>query len=235
MGAVCYYTVRMTRKTAKVLLSTALMLIVASGAFAATGAWTLDDLSSSKVGSFPKRWRTWPLQRGKAAMVYTVAEENGKRFIHAVDSEDISQQIFFNFDWPIEDRPMLSWRWRATKLPEGAAESNDATNDSACGVYVVVGKYSGHSIKYVWSTTLPAGSVISRHEGKLKIKVLDSGSGKLGQWMNHSVDVMADYQALFGKPLDKQPSGVGILTDGNAVHKPAGCDYADFAISGKGR
>lgn len=193
----------------------------------------LDDFSSSKVGNFPRRWRTWPFQRGKAAAVYRVAKENGEKFIRAYDDHDASQQIFLNFDWPIGRRPMLSWKWRATTLPDGANESNDATNDSACGVYVVVGKYQGHAIKYVWSTTLEPGKVVTRRDGKLKIKVLDSGPSQKGRWLAHKVDVSSDYEALFGAKLDKQPSGIAILTDGNAVHKPAGCDYTGFTVSDK--
>ncbi|MFH0799149.1 MAG: DUF3047 domain-containing protein [Pseudomonadota bacterium] len=193
----------------------------------------LDNLSSSKVGKFPHKWRTWPLQRGKAEEVYSVAEENGSRYIKAYDDHDASQQIFLNFDWQIDRSPILSWRWRATTLPPGASEAGDATNDSACGVYVIVGRYDGHAIKYVWSSTLPAGATHTRHDGKLKIKVLDSGASGKGKWVRHRVDIPADYEALFGRKLDKNPSGVAILTDGNAVHKPSGCDYADFAVSGK--
>jgi hypothetical protein len=192
----------------------------------------LDSLKSSKIDHFPKAWRTWPLQRNDASKVYKVAEENGKRFIQSRDDDNLSKQIFLNFNWEADKRPMLSWRWRATELPAGAAENNDATNDSACGVYVVVGKWSGHAIKYVWSTTLAPGTVVTRHDGKLKIKVLDSGPAKKGSWITHTVNVKKDYEELFGKPLEKNPTGVGILTDGNAVHKPAGCDYANFAISG---
>lgn len=194
---------------------------------------TLDDLTSSKVGSFPKKWRTWPLQRDKAAEVYQVAEENGGRFIKAYDDHDASQQIFLNFSWPIENKPVLSWKWRATELPAGANESSDSTNDSACAVYVVVGKYDGHAIKYVWSTSLPVGAKVARRGGKLQIKALDSGSSKKGKWVEHRVDVAADYQELFGGKLEKNPSGIAILTDGNAVHKPSGCDYANFQILDK--
>lgn len=222
----------MRSKTVLILVSAVFLLLSAIAVKGIAGSkTTLDDLSSSKVGDFPKRWRTWPLQRGKAEQVYTVAEEGGQRFIHARDEADLSQQIFLNFNWPLEEKPNLSWRWRATELPAGAAESNDATNDSACGVYVVFGKYSGHAIKYVWSTTLPAGQVVTRHSGKLKIKVMDTGSKK--GWSSHTVNVIEDYKALFNAEPDKVPSGIGILTDGNAVHKPAGCDYTGFAISSK--
>lgn len=213
-----------------VIITAALSL----NAFAA-GQMILDDFSKSKIGNFPKLWRTWPFQRDKAAKVYKVAEEGGKLFIKAFDDQDLSQQIFFNFNWQVEERPGLSWQWRVTKLPVGANESNDATNDSACGLYVVVGRYTGNAIKYVWSSTLAPGTVVTRHNGKLKIKVLDSGDKKIGQWVGHSVNVMNDYQELFGSKLEKNPSGIGLLTDGNAMHKPAGCDYADFAISGNGQ
>jgi len=195
--------------------------------------FTLDDFKSSKVGGFPKRWRTWPFQRGKCEKVYSIGEEGGHRFIKAYDDKDISQQIFLNFNWPVEKRPYLSWRWRATKLPEGGRESDGNTNDSACGLYVVVGKYRGHAIKYVWSTTLKSGTVVTRKDGKLKIKVMDSGPKRVGKWVSHRVNVMKDYEELFGRKLTKNPSGIAILTDGNAVHKPAGCDYTGFAISSK--
>ena len=52
--------------------------------------------------------------------------------------------------------------------------------------------------------------------------------------MSHKVNVLDDYKALFGHDLDKNPSGIGLLTDGTAVEKPSGCDYSSFAISGEG-
>lgn len=214
-----------------VLVLVAAVFVSVDFASAQGGGLVLDDFSGTKVGNFPKRWRTWPFQREKAAKVFSVDEESGQKFIKAYDSEDISQEISLNFDWEIGRYPNLSWSWRPTKLPEGADESNDDTNDSACGVYVVVGKYQGHAIKYVWSTSLPPGKVVTRRNGNLKIKVLDSGPSGVGKWTSHSVNVPADYEALFGRKLGKNPSGIAILTDGNAVHKPAGCDYKDFAIS----
>lgn len=201
------------------------------GDTAAQETLSIYGFSSAKVGDFPKGWRTWPGQGSGARSVYSVVEEGGRRFIRALDDHDVSVQIFRNFDWQVDRRPVLSWRWRATALPAGAAEDSDNTNDSACGVYVVVGQYQGHAIKYVWSTSLPPGTVVTRRDGKLKIKVLDSGTKGQDKWVGHRVNIPKDYETLFGRPLEKNPSGIAILTDGNAVHKPAGCDYSDFAIS----
>ncbi|MBN1282978.1 MAG: DUF3047 domain-containing protein [Proteobacteria bacterium] len=210
-------------------LMAASVMLVGGTAVGGAGSLALDDLSTSKTGSFPRRWRTWPMQRGDAAKVYRVVDEDGRKFIRAHDEWDLSEQIFLNFDWNVKARPRLSWQWRATRLPAGGDESRDAANDSACALYVVVGRYKGHAIKYVWSTTLPAGRVVSRRDGKLKVKVLDSGGA--GVWRSHTVDVLKDYRDLFGSDLEKNPSGIGILTDGNATHSPSACDYADFAIS----
>lgn len=213
------------------VLMAASVILVGDTAGGGSQGLALDDLSSNKVGTFPKRWRTWPTHRDEAAKVYSVAEENGAKFIRADDDKDLSEQIFLNFDWNTEERPMLSWRWRAQKLPEGGNEATTAFNDSACAVYVVVGRYKGIAIKYVWSTTLPVGKVVNKRDGKLMVKVLDSGRAGAGKWVSHTVDVARDYKELFGKELDKNPSGIGLLTDGNATHKPSACDYADFTIS----
>ena len=220
----------MKKKT--ILLS---LFIILSSSLLFASTIVIDNLSKSKVGDFPYLWKTWPFQRGDAEKVYKVEQDEGGKFIKAYDAKDYSQQIMRNFHWPIEDenkkKPFLSWKWKATKLPENAAENDGARNDSACGVYVIIGRYSGHAIKYVWSTTLPPDTVISRRDGKLKMIVLDSGEGKVGKWVSHKRDVVKDYKRLFKKDLNKNPTGIALLTDGNAVHKPAGCDYKDFAIS----
>lgn len=213
----------------KLFLITAVVLFVSQYAFA--DGFVIDDFSSSRVGKFPSRWRTWPFQRSKAEKVYSVQEEGGKKIIKAVDSTDESQQIFLNFNWDIEKYPVLKWKWRAVKLPEGAKESDDNLNDSACAIYVVVGKYTGNALKYAWSTSLPVGDLVTRREGKLKIKIVDSGASKIGKWVEQKRNVVADYKAAFGSDLDKNPSGIAILTDGNATHKPAACDYSDISVS----
>lgn len=216
----------------------AVIILVAAAFFAAEGTINsqgrsvlLDDFSGTAPGNIPKRWRTWPLQRSKAAQVYKIAEEDGFRYIRAYDASDLSQQIFLNFNWRTESYPKLSWKWRPTKLPDGANESNDASNDSACGVYVIFGQYTGNAIKYVWSTGLPIGKTVTRRDGKLKIKVLESGPENINSWKAEKVDVIEDYKKLFGSAPEKRPSGIALLTDGNAVHKPSGCDYSAFEIS----
>lgn len=192
---------------------------------------TVENFSHYTVGKFPRSFRTYPFQRGKARHVYEVAEENGNQFLRAVDDQDISVQVMREFVWDIERYPWISWKWRAQTLPKGGDERKAASNDSACGVYIVFGKYTGKVLKYVWSDKAPVGTVVKKDPGKMDIFVKQSGPPKSpGQWQTVTVNVPADYQKAFGEPLDKNPTGIGMLTDGNALHVKSACDYDDFVI-----
>ncbi len=189
----------------------------------------VDNLLSSEVGEFPKNWKTYPFHSNKAKEVYSVANENGKRYIQAIDEREISVPIFKDFNWSIDKYPYLKFRWRAKKLPTGAKEVSWKTNDSACAVYVGFGRTS--AMKYVWSSGLTVGSFWPKEPGKFYIISKEMGEQNLGRWREVTIDVSKDYQEYFNKPLHKKPSGIGIMTDGNAMKKPAACDYADFRIS----
>ncbi len=199
----------------------------------AHAANVVDNFSDDAIGKLSSSWRTWPFQRGKATEVYKVQQENGKKFLHASDSWDYSVQILKNFNWKIDTYPNLSWKWRAITLPTGANETKSATNDSACGVYVVFSKARQMMLKYTWSTTVPVGTVYEKVPGKAYIIIADSGDKKLGKWQSHTINVKEDYKKYFKTDLDKAPVAIAILTDGNAMHSPAECDYADFEIAGE--
>lgn len=195
----------------------------------------IDGFSGSSIGQYPKGWRTWPTQGAKAREVYKVAAEGENQYLAAHDDHNHSVQIFREFGWDTTTHPVVAWRWRARTLPRGANELRSATNDSACGVYVIFSKVAGKGLKYVWSSTLPAGTTHAKEAGKMYFSVLDSGgahSAGSGQgWRSHRVNVIADYTRVFGRPPEKEPVGIGILTDGNATQSTAACDYDDFTIA----
>lgn len=190
---------------------------------------SVDGLAGSEVGAFPKNWKTYPFHYGKAEKVYKVGQDGGRNILSADAVEDISLPIVKDFRWDIEKYPYLKFRWRAQKLPAGSRETSPATNDSACAVYVGFGRTS--ALKYVWSASLGEGSFWAKNPGKFYIIAKQTGSGALGTWQEETVAVGADYEKYFGKPMEKKPSGIGVMTDGNAVHQPSACDYADFRIS----
>jgi hypothetical protein len=196
-------------------------------------AVVVEDFSTSTVGEFPENFHTRLFQHSKAEKVYQVKEENGRRFLSADDNDDLSVQIFRKFPWDRNINPGFSWEWRAVTLPKEATENDRTLNDSACGVYVVFGGYRGKVLKYVWSSTLPVGTFIEKDgkkPGRFYFIVLESGSKQAGTWKTETVNVVEDYKKAFGEEPEKNPSGFGILTDGDATGTPSACDYGNFKI-----
>lgn len=193
----------------------------------------IENFSQAAVGSFPSTLKTYPLQRAKAERVYSVQSEGGKNFLHAQasgEAQDLAVQVFRRFDWDISKWSRISWRWRAKSLPTPPAGVQRHFDDNACGVYITFGGFGGKAIKYIWSSDWPVGKQVEDTPGRFFVVVAGSGPDKVGTWQKMTVNVPDDYQRLFGKALDRNPDGFGLLTDGDGTHSPSVCDYADFEI-----
>jgi hypothetical protein len=114
------------------------------------------------------------------------------------------------------------------------SEAKKKTNDSAAGVYVCFKGFTPlpYCIKYVWSSSVPVGTVLdSPHRAATKIVVLRSGAGGLGAWTDEKRNVYEDYLKVFHKKTVKNPVGIAVLTDSDDTRSRAAADYDDFAVS----
>ncbi|MCB0308432.1 MAG: DUF3047 domain-containing protein [Bdellovibrionales bacterium] len=185
----------------------------------------LEDFEGFSKGDVPsKGWRT---RDGSARGIYEIAEENGNKFLRATYTTK-SVQYFKESGWNISAHPWLVWKWRVHDLPKGADERKGETNDSAAGVYVLFpGKwFIPRTIKYVWSTTVPVGTVIKRDD-RFPVIVLRSGAEHKDKWVFEKRNVLEDYKELFDLKL-ANPKAIGFLTDANSVKGKASADYDDF-------
>lgn len=123
----------------------------------------------------------------------------------------------------------LRWRWRVHRLPEGSDETDSDKNDSAAAVRLLfgTGAFSGKSLKYIWSATLPVGTVIESN--RQHVVVLRSGADELGKWIWEEVNAYKDYRRLFGG--DPRPAdALGLLTDSNNTKTVVSADYDDITF-----
>ena len=69
------------------------------------------------------------------------------------------------------------------------------------------------TLMYVWCNTRPAGSVIvNPRTDRIRKLVVESGAGRLKQWVDYERNIRADYQEVFGE----EPGalvGIGIMSD----------------------
>lgn len=207
------------------------------------GSLLIEDFEEETPGSLPSRWFN---QRGEyvpamappeemTGYLYRVREEEGNRFLRYEGKE----AMHLNFpvreveNLDLRNHPVLSWRWRVHQLPEGGNEDRGGSNDTAASIYVVYGfNWLGipKVIRYTWSSTLPAGTELSKNLNNQKIVVVASGEENLGEWMLFERNIREDYRRLFGGRPPRRPVAFLILSDGDSTDSTAKADYDDIRL-----
>ena len=86
------------------------------------------------------------------------------------------------------------------------------------------------TLMYVWCNTRPAGSVIvNPRTDRVRKLVVESGAGKLKQWVDYERNIRADYQAAFGE----EPGalvGIGIMTDSDNTRSTTKAWYGPVTL-----
>ena len=189
----------------------------------------LEDFAASKVGEFPAGWE---VRKDEGRRVYTVAEEDGRRFLRAVSKGLGIQAARETPGWNLDTHPILTWAWRPRQFPRGADERESATNDSALAVYMGVPHSTVRgpkAVKYIWSEKVPVGTRLTSNTGLTQVRVLRSGAPATnGGWSEERVNVRDDWKAAFRESATPKAAGIAVLTDADGARSTAAGDYAAF-------
>jgi hypothetical protein len=173
-----------------------------------------------------------PTQYSKAGKGIIKAESLGTR-----------SSLFKDVGEKEKDLPILSWGWKISNVVRSAIETRKDRFDSAARVMVIFGKESGFrgfggepsgiKIEYIWAARLPKGHVFD-HPGEknCKVFVVQSGEGKVGQWIYEKRNIHKDYKTAFGT----EPSGllaIGIQTDTDQSNEKVTAYYSEPALKKK--
>ena len=189
----------------------------------------VETFEDSALYAFPAQWSV----RGDteaAHTIYHVMAEGNNQFLHA-DANQQAIQIGLVRRFSPHEFPVVRWCWRVLQLPPNGDESRKETHDSAAGVYIIFDNtLFPRILKYVWSTTLPVGTRVTNPlYWRAKIIVLANGKAGLGEWHRETVNVYADYKALFGaEPGAVQ--GIGVASSSSFTKSRVIADYDDFQL-----
>ena len=126
----------------------------------------------------------------------------------------------------VERAPMLSWSWKAVRLPSRGDVRHGPTDDQAAQLYVVFPRWPAATLNsdvvgYVWDTTAPVGSVVTSAKApNVKIIVVESGTAQVGSWVHYQRNVHDDYVTLF-KTRPPRVGMVAFMTDANDTSSAA--------------
>jgi hypothetical protein len=176
----------------------------------------------------------WSLKTPGSSSKIAIEGENGNYFLHMLSVNDnfgLAKKISLD----IRKYPYFSWRWKASKLPEGGDIRKRETDEQAGQIYVVFPKFpktiNTRSVGYIWDSQAPKGlSGISTLYSKMRYVVLQSGPAKLNQWISETRNVYEDYHKLFH---EEPPFLEGIALYINTQHSKSSAEifYDDIFFS----
>lgn len=215
------------------------------------GVFIIDNFQEDIPGKLPSGWYDRDVDhlvtklsaKKRARYHYTVEKEDGNKFLRYSGTEAMHLTIPLQnrdrdniYHINVYETPILSWKWRAYNLPAGANIKKNRLNDAAASLYVLWGfdrilfKKVPKTVRYVWGTGQPAGTVMSKLFGKQRIIVLKSGLEDKGKWVTINRNIVKDYKRLFGEPPPKTPLAILILSDGDDTHNYIKADYDDIKL-----
>jgi hypothetical protein len=205
---------------------------------------TLDNFDGYLADSIPTAWKRL---EGRTAVPITpayskerefhlVRREGSQQYLEGYTRGEVHTLILPNettYVWDLGVHPKLRWRWRALALPEGANERDDRTNDAGTSLYVTFdADWLGRprSIKYTYSSSLPAGTVLDDHK-RLKTIVVASRADGLNRWKTIERNVAADFRALFGEEPPARPASITLRSDTDTTGGEARVHTDDIQIA----
>ena len=188
------------------------VLMVSSLALAAESVVIADFSSWIEAKGLPPGWEL-KVKSGKAA--YEIRRDEDVTALH-LKSADSSFSLQGEVQVDIKQFPVLSWKWKAVKLPPGGDFRKSRTDDQAAQLFLAFTKTK--SIVYIWDTSAPAGLMESTSPVPfmtVKVVVVRSGPADLGKWITETRNVYEDYRKLYG---EEPPVVKGVRLQINSQH-----------------
>ena len=206
----------------KYLFSVVAMLLAVS-ASAAPGLFSSEGLNGWVEQTF----------RNKAQTAYRLVQDGGVQVLEA-DCAKAASGWLWKESIDLKRTPLLRWRWKVERLPEGAPEQTKPGDDFGARVYVVrktgLTPLSLRSVVYVWAHEAPAGSDWPNpYTAKAHHVALRSGRAGLGEWREEQRDLAADFRRYFDIETDTVDS-VALMTDCDDTGGAARARYGDIRL-----
>jgi hypothetical protein len=148
-------------------------------------------------------------------------------------SEGNSFGLHKSVDVDLKEFPILSWRWKVDRLPPTGDIREKSKDDQAAQLYVVFPaliQMMSPTIGYLWDSNAPAGTIADGHNvmTPIKVIVLQSGTQRLGEWVQERRNVFEDYVKVFGKNSPPKVGRVAIWINTQHTKSSAEATFADL-------
>ncbi len=194
------------------------------------------EVSAGKMGNIPPGWKVRKKPGTKAAVFGVIKDGKANRSYLHMDADKASASIITRADGiDLRKTPILRWRWRAIKLPEGADGRDRKKDDQAIGIYVGTGNNPAFvkTVSYRWDTLTPRGSTGEARYGggAVKDKWLTlrnrEDDGKAG-WVEETRNVAEDFIKAWGTLPNPVYVSVSCNSQYTGTEASADLDWIEF-------
>jgi len=181
------------------------VLVVFLSSQAAWANAVLEDFQHREGDGFPTDWRNESgRSEARARESYKVQSDQRGSFLAVRNADQRIKKK--KIDWDPKANPILTWRWRLQKAPDGV--------DPIAVVYVTLDTdlmFIPVFTKYVWSGTRPDGAVTEGGMFSGTEIVVQSGAKPVGEWVEERVNVYDDFKRIHNHEPAAKAWGVSLF------------------------
>ncbi len=250
-----------TREIHLILLHIFSIILLSSFVPAPLAAGGMETMDAGKFSGatadeqLPAGWEPLHFKDIPSHTEYSLIQDNGTTVVQAVSrasSSGLTRKI--NID--PQEYPTLSWSWKVSNIYDKGDVTRKDGDDYPARIYItfaydadkvgfwervkfntvkfIYGEYPPiNAINYIWASKAPQELITPNpFTDRVKMIVIESGAGKINQWIHEKRDIVSDYRQAFGEepPLI---SGIAIMTDSDNTRESATAWYGDIAFSRK--
>ena len=209
------------------------------------GKFSLDQPGTGLPGG----WKPLTFKKIPKQTEYVLVKEGEQVVVKAVSeasASGLTKEIAIN----PKDYPIVRWRWKIENLLQHSDVSRKDGDDYPARLYITFAYDPDHvsfgkklkykagraifgdipigALNYIWETKTPVGTIIENaYTDFAQMIVVESGSSKVGLWVEEERNIYEDYKKAFGEepPLI---NGVAIMSDTDNTKERAVAFYGDI-------
>ncbi|HEY8243135.1 MAG: DUF3047 domain-containing protein [Vicinamibacteria bacterium] len=204
-------------------------------------------------GPLPAGWSPLSFPHITRHTSYALVRDPEAGVVLRAEADASASGLIAKVDLPAHDWNRLGWRWKVDRPIQGGDVMRKAGDDYPARIYVAfrytperlgalervryelirlwLGEYPPHAgLNYIWDARAPVGTVVPNpYERRVRMIVVESGTARVGRWLDYERDVLADYRVAFGE--EPPPvAGVALMTDADDTGERALAYYGDVTL-----
>ena len=233
------------------LLLLAVLLIVPTPLFAESpSVIEVGKFSSGSVGqAIPDGWKPLTFKKIPKHTAYELVKDGGVTIVKAVSNASASGLIKPVVIDP-KEYPIVRWRWKIDNVLQHSDVALKEGDDFPARLYItfeydadkvsfgkklkfkagraLFGDIPVAALNYIWETKTPVGTIVENaYTDFAKMVIVESGTQKVGIWIDEERNIYEDYKNAFGEE-PPMINGVAIMSDTDNTKEQATAYYGDI-------